>query len=36
MPELRFEGHVESDQGACYICVPPEVLTTLGRRRDGR
>ncbi len=33
MPELRFEGHLESDQGACFIRVPPEVLTTLGQRR---
>jgi Bacteriocin-protection, YdeI or OmpD-Associated/Domain of unknown function (DUF1905) len=33
MPELRFEGHLDSDQGACYIRVPPEVLTTLGQRK---
>jgi len=33
MPELRFEGHLESDQGACFIRVPPEVLTTLGHRK---
>ena len=33
MPELRFEGHLESDQGACFIRVPPEVLTTLGQRK---
>jgi bacteriocin resistance YdeI/OmpD-like protein/uncharacterized protein DUF1905 len=33
MPELRFEGHLESDQGACYIRVPPEVLTALGQRK---
>ena len=33
MPELRFEGHLESDQGACFIRVPPEVLTALGQRK---
>ena len=33
MPELRFEGHLESDQGACFIRVPPEVLATLGQRK---
>src|SRR5712672_1580991 len=33
MPELRFEGRLESDQGACFIRVPPEVLTTLGQRK---
>jgi hypothetical protein len=30
MPELRFEGRVESDQGALFIRVPPAVLTALG------
>ena len=30
MPELRFEGRLESDQGACFIRVPPEALTALG------
>src|SRR4030081_2585697 len=33
MPELRFECRLESDQGACFIRVPPEVLTTLGQRK---
>jgi hypothetical protein len=33
MPELRFECRLESDQDACYIRVPPEVLTTLGQRK---
>src|SRR3979411_3227444 len=33
MPELHFECRLESDQGACYIRVPPEVLATLGQRR---
>ena len=34
MPELRFDCHLESDQGACFIRVPPEVLTTLGQRKS--
>ena|SRR5205807_5284076 len=33
MPELRFEGRLESDQGACFIRVPSGVLTTLGQRK---
>ena len=33
MPELRFECRLESDQDACFIRVPPEVLTTLGQRK---
>jgi uncharacterized protein YdeI (YjbR/CyaY-like superfamily) len=33
MPELRFECVLESDQGACFIRVPSEVLTTLGQRK---
>jgi len=33
MPQLRFECHLESDQDACFIRVPPEVLTTLGQRK---
>ena len=33
MPELHFDCHLESDQGACFIRVPPEVLTTLGQRK---
>jgi len=31
MPELQFEGRLESDQGACFIRVPPEVLAALGQ-----
>jgi hypothetical protein len=31
MPQLGFEGQLESDQGACFIRLPPEVLTALGR-----
>src|ERR1700724_1432509 len=33
MPDLRFECRLESDQEACFIRVPPEVLTTLGPRK---
>src|SRR5260370_29125057 len=33
MPELRFDCRLGSDQGACFIRVPPEVLTTLGERK---
>lgn len=33
MPELRFDGRLESDQGACFVRVPPEVLATLGQRK---
>jgi hypothetical protein len=33
MPELRFDARLESDQGACFIRVPPEVLTALGHRK---
>jgi uncharacterized protein YdeI (YjbR/CyaY-like superfamily) len=33
MPELHFECVLESDQGACFIRVPSEVLATLGQRR---
>jgi hypothetical protein len=33
MPQLRFEGRLESDQGACFIRLPAEVLTALGRGR---
>jgi uncharacterized protein YdeI (YjbR/CyaY-like superfamily) len=33
MPELRFECRLESDQEACFIRVPHEVLTTLGQRK---
>jgi hypothetical protein len=31
MAQLGFEGLLESDQGACFIRLPPEVLTALGR-----
>ena len=31
MPQLRFEGRLESDQGACFIRLPAEVLAALGR-----
>jgi Bacteriocin-protection, YdeI or OmpD-Associated/Domain of unknown function (DUF1905) len=31
MPQPGFEGRLESDQGACFIRLPPEVLTALGR-----
>ena len=30
MPALQFEGRLESDQGACFIRVPPQTLTALG------
>jgi len=30
MPALQFEGRLESDQGACFIRVPPHTLTALG------
>jgi hypothetical protein len=30
MPALQFEGCLESDQGACFIRVPPQTLTALG------
>src|SRR2546428_1806196 len=33
MPELHFESHLESDQGACFIRVPPPTLATLGERK---
>jgi hypothetical protein len=33
MPALRFECRLEDDQGACFIRVPSEVLTTLGQRK---
>ena len=31
MPQLRFESRLESDREACFIRVPPEVLTALGQ-----
>ena len=31
MPQLDFEGHLDSDQDACFIRVPPAVLTALGQ-----
>src|SRR3989442_12967034 len=33
MPELHFESHLESDQGACFIRVPPPTLAMLGERK---
>jgi len=30
MPALQFEGRLESDQGACFIRVPPQTLMALG------
>src|SRR2546427_8876116 len=33
MPELHFEGQLESDQGACFIRIPPETLAALGERK---
>src|ERR1700736_301374 len=31
MPQLHFEGHLDSDQDACFIRVPPVVLTALSQ-----
>ena len=31
MPELHFESRLESDQGACFIRIPPQTLTALGQ-----
>jgi hypothetical protein len=31
MPVLQFDGRLESDQDACFIRVPAEVLTALGQ-----
>ena len=33
MPALHFDGRLESDQGACFIRVPPEVVMALGDRK---
>ncbi len=33
MPVLQFDGRLESDQGACFIRVPPQTLTALGEGR---
>ncbi|HVS05851.1 MAG TPA: YdeI/OmpD-associated family protein [Candidatus Dormibacteraeota bacterium] len=33
MPALHFECHLESDQDACFIRVPPEVMTALGDKK---
>ena len=30
MPALQFDGRLESDQGACFIRVPPQTLRALG------
>jgi uncharacterized protein YdeI (YjbR/CyaY-like superfamily) len=31
MPALHFDARLESDQGACFIRVPPEVLAAPGQ-----
>jgi len=33
MPVLQFDCRLESDQGACFIRVPPQTLTALGKGR---
>ena len=33
MAELRFDSHLESDQGACCIRVPADILTALGSQK---
>src|SRR6266853_4479841 len=33
MPALQFDGRLESDQGACFIRVPPQTLTALGQMK---
>ena len=33
MPALHFESRLESDQDACFIRVPPEVMTALGDKK---
>ena len=33
MPALHFDGRLESDQGACFIRVPPVVVMALGDRK---
>jgi hypothetical protein len=33
MPALHFECRLESDQDACFIRVPPEVMTALGDKK---
>jgi hypothetical protein len=33
MPRLHFDGHLESDQGACFIRVPASALMELGERK---
>jgi hypothetical protein len=33
MPALHFDGRLESDQGACFIRVPPEAMTALGDKK---
>jgi Domain of unknown function (DUF1905)/Bacteriocin-protection, YdeI or OmpD-Associated len=33
MPELQFESGLQSDQDACFIRVPPEVMTALGDKK---
>ena len=31
MPRLDFEGRLESDQEACFIRIPPEVIAAVGQ-----
>lgn len=31
MPKLSFESRLESEQAACFIPLPAEVLTAVGR-----
>src|ERR1700736_3476131 len=33
MPALHFECRLESEQDACFIRVPPEVMTALGDKK---
>ena len=33
MPALLFESRLESDQDACFIRVPPEVMMALGDKK---
>ena len=33
MPALDFESRLEADQDACFIRVPPQVMTALGDKK---
>jgi hypothetical protein len=33
MPALHFESRLESDRDACFIRVPPKVMTALGDKK---